>query len=59
MDTGSSALVIVSVSLLVTEEEKQSLGESLTGLKLSAANKSRVFPMVFKSVSEMCAPALT
>ena len=42
MDTGSSALVIVSVSLLVTEEEKQSLGESLTGLKLSAASKSRV-----------------
>ena len=42
MDTGSSALVIVSVSLSVTEEEKQSLGESLTGLKLSAASKSRV-----------------
>ena len=42
MDTGCSALVIVSVSLLVTEEEKQSLGESLTGLKLSAATKSRV-----------------
>ena len=60
MDTGSSALKIVSVSLLVTEEEKQSLGESLTGLKLSAATKSRAnFPMVFKSVSEMCAPALT
>ena len=52
MDTGSSALVIVSVS----EEEKQSLGKSLTGLKLSAANKS---PMVFKSVSEMCAAPLT
>ena len=42
MDTGSSALKIVSVSLSVTEEEKQSLGESLTGLKLSAASKSRV-----------------
>ena len=42
MDTGSSALVMMSVSLSVTEEEKQSLGESLTGLKLSAASKSRV-----------------
>ena len=42
MDTGSSALVMVSVSLSVTEEEKQSLGESLTGSKLSAANMSRV-----------------
>ena len=42
MDTGSSALVMVSVSLSDTEEEKQSLGESLTVSKLSAANKSRV-----------------